>query len=62
MLGLGAQEVLVLLLLGGVLAGIVLLAVLLLRAVVGRAGSGRIDKLEEDVRQLRKELDRRDGE
>ena len=56
-LGLGLQEILLLLVLGIVLVGVPLIGVLMITRMSGRS-SGREAALEEENRRLRAELDR----
>jgi hypothetical protein len=55
MFGLGGQEILILLILGGMLAGVACLVVIL----VTRGDGSRVAELEAENRRLRDELDRR---
>ncbi len=61
MVGLGAQEVLLLLIVGVLLIGVPLAIVLVVLSVTRRQGGGRVAELEAENRRLREELDKRGG-
>jgi hypothetical protein len=61
MVGLGAQEILLLLIVGVLLIGVPLAIVLVVLAVARRQGGGRVAELEAENRRLREELDKRGG-
>ncbi len=58
---LGAQEVLLLLIVGVLLIGVPLAIVLVVLSVTRRQGGGRVAELEAENRRLREELDKRGG-